>query len=116
MKENTLQNEDMRNRVFLETMLEDKYYPKETVKKVQEVLTHLCVEIEAQQPQGLEDLYSLTHAATEKINDLEEEFDANGSEIETVARENIAEEFEFIANAYGFEDADIEELIEPREW
>ena len=33
-----------------------------------------------------------------------------------MAREEMAEDFRFIARAYGFEDADVEELIAPRAW
>jgi hypothetical protein len=40
----------------------------------------------------------------------------NGSEIETMARDCIAVDFKHIALAYGFEDADIEELVAPRDW
>ncbi|MPN01681.1 hypothetical protein SDC9_148892 [bioreactor metagenome] len=36
--------------------------------------------------------------------------------METAARECIAADFEAIAKAYGFEDADVEELIALREW
>jgi hypothetical protein len=38
------------------------------------------------------------------------------SEIETAAREAIAHDFDVIAGAYGFADADIEELIATRDW
>ena len=61
-------------------------------------------------------MYALTHAATEEFNALDYEFLAAGSEIETVARELIADDFVFVASAYGFEDADIEELISGRDW
>ncbi|WP_267466141.1 DUF5713 family protein [Nocardia puris] len=59
---------------------------------------------------------SRRYAAAEEFNDLQDDFAAAGSEIETVAREAIAEEFWFVADAYGFADADIEELIAPRDW
>ncbi|WP_374214999.1 DUF5713 family protein [Streptomyces longispororuber] len=36
--------------------------------------------------------------------------------IETVAREWICEEFCFVASAYGFTDADAEELTAVRDW
>jgi hypothetical protein len=58
----------------------------------------------------------LTHSATEKFNDLENVFYENGSEIETAAREAICEDFRQIARAYGFENADSEELVGTREW
>ncbi len=52
---------------------------------------------------------------SEKVNDLQLRFEEHGSEIETVARDCIGMDFDFIACAYGFT-ADIEELIAPREW
>ena len=51
----------------------------------------------------------------DKFNDLQEDFEEADSEIETGAREAIAEDFAFVAKAYGFE-ADREELIATREW
>ncbi|MFD3700043.1 DUF5713 family protein [Streptomyces sp. NPDC058646] len=80
------------------------------------MLLRLCERIEAEQPPNLEALYALTQAATEEFNLLEAEFEAAGSEIETVAREWIAEEFWLVASAYGFTDADAEELIAGRDW
>ncbi len=58
----------------------------------------------------------MTQAAAEEFNALEAEFDAAGSEIETVAREEIGGDFWFISQADGFEDADAEKLIATREW
>lgn len=94
----------------------DTYFPDRVVDRGREVLVRLCERIEAEQPAGLAALYVLTHAATEEFNALEGEFEAAGCEIETVAREVIAEDFWAVALAYGFADADIEELIAPREW
>lgn len=48
-------------------------------------------------------------------NYLQEDFDENDIEIETVARECIGADFEFISASYGFKDADIEELIATRD-
>lgn len=53
---------------------------------------------------------------TDQFNELAEEFYEEDSEIEIVARECIAEDFGVIADEYGFEDADIEELIATRDW
>jgi hypothetical protein len=64
--------------------------------------------IEAQRPAGLA---ALTHATTEEFNDLTEEFDEADSEIETVVREQIGADVDFVASAYGCTDADLEELI-----
>jgi hypothetical protein len=57
----------------------------------------------------------LSHTATGKINNLQDDFYQNGSELETGAREAIAMDFEFISKSYGFK-ADIEELISNRDW
>ena len=50
------------------------------------------------------------------FNDLQEEFLEQDCEIETVAREAIAEDFLAIAKSYGFSDAEVEELIANRDW
>lgn len=110
-----LQNEAVAKYPFLQQMYDDSYFPNQLVDKGKAILVGLCFKIEQKQPKELDDLYELTHAATDKFNDLQEEFFEADSEIETGARECIAEDFEFVANAYGFE-ADIEELIASRDW
>ncbi|MFF1459739.1 DUF5713 family protein [Streptomyces sp. NPDC058330] len=109
-------NERMRRHAFLRGLYEDGHFPDHVVDKGRAVLIRLCESIEAQQPAGLAELYVLTHAATEEFNALEAEFEAAGSEIETVAREEIAEDFWSVATAYGFTEADAEELVATREW
>lgn len=111
-----IDNETMRAHRFVADMYRDAYFPDPEVAKVEAVLRELCARIEADEPKTLAELYPLTHAATEKINALEDDFAAAGSEIETGARESIAADFVAIAKAYGFADADIEELIAPRDW
>ncbi|MFI0370020.1 DUF5713 family protein [Actinomadura sp. 1N219] len=101
---------------FLKGMYDDGYFPDHLVDKGKAVLLRLCEQIESDPPDDLAALYRLTHAATEEFNDLEEEFLEAGSELETAAREIIAADFSFIATAYGFSEADPEELIAPRDW
>lgn len=115
MAQADLKNDTIRNYEFLKGMRSDTYFPEFLVDKIETVLVALCADIESKSPADLDELYVLTHAATEKINELQTEFEQNGSEIETAAREDIAEDFAFIAETYGF-DADIEELIAPRDW
>lgn len=116
-KEQThLNNEKIKTYQFLEEMYADSYYPKKCVDKGKEILIDLCFQIESSKPGNLDELYQLTHAATDKFNDLQDYFDENDSEIETVARESIGANFEFIAHGYGFEEADTEELIGTRDW
>lgn len=97
-------------------MYRDGYFPDFMVDKIKAILVDLCEKIEAQKPQTTESLLQLTHAATESINELEEEFEENDSELETGAREVMADNFDFIVKSYGFENVDIEDVIAPREW
>lgn len=94
---------------FLKGMSRDSFFPDHVVDKGREILLRLCERIEAEQPSDLAALYVLTHAATEEFNELE-------ADIETTAREEIAEDFWFVAQAYGFADVDAEELIATRDW
>ncbi len=111
-----LSNKLVRDYSFLKDMYEDEYFPNKVVDKGKAILIDLCFQIEELRPQNLDALYELTHAATDKFNNLQDEFEDNDSEIETVARDCIGADFEFIATAYGFEDADVEELIATRDW
>ncbi|NYV74072.1 DUF5713 family protein [Streptomyces sp. UH6] len=109
-------NQQAAGHAFLRQLYADSYYPDHVVDKGRAILLRLCERIEAEQPSNLAALYALTQDATEEFNLLDEEFAAAGSEIETVAREAIAEDFWFVASAYGFTDADVEELIATRDW
>lgn len=115
MEQVELKNENIKNYNFLECMYDDDFFPDFLVDKCKNILLQLCSEIENQKPSNLDELYKLTHNATNKINNLQNEFFENESEIETVARECIAIDFNHISTVYGFE-ADIEELIATREW
>ncbi|MBE1530356.1 DUF5713 family protein [Actinomadura algeriensis] len=112
----SLTNQQVAGHTFLERMYRDDYYPDHVVDKGAAILMRLCERIEAAKPSDLAALYVLTHAATREFNALEADFDAAGSEIETVAREMIGKEFWFVAKSYGFTDADHEELIAERDW
>ncbi|OIJ88295.1 DUF5713 family protein [Streptomyces colonosanans] len=109
-------NQQIAGRAFLRQLYADSYFPDHVVDKGRVILLRLCERIEAEQPSDLAALYALTQASTEEFNRLEAEFEAAGSEIETVAREEIAEDFWFVASAYGFTDADVEKLIATRDW
>lgn len=111
-----LQNEEMRGYPFLAELYDDDYYPKGLLDRACGILLALCRRIEAEQPGNLKQLYRLTHAATDEFNALAKVFESHESEIETVARDCIGMDFAAIAKAYGFDKADAEELIAPREW
>ncbi|MGW1811514.1 DUF5713 family protein [Streptomyces sp. NPDC002078] len=111
-----IRNPRVAGHAFLDGLYQDGYFPDHVVDKGRAILLALCARIEAERPDDLTALYRLTQAATEEFNALEAEFEAAGSEIETVAREEIGGDFWFVARAYGFEDADVEELIATRDW
>lgn len=108
-------NEAVLNYNFLAEMYQDTYFPNKLVDKGKRILLTLCSEIEAEKPKSNDDVYVLTHKATVAFNVLAMEFDENGSEIETAAREAIATDISFILATYGFK-ADLEEAIAPRDW
>ena len=101
---------------LLKGMYQDEYFPKFLVDKVRDVLLDACREIESRKPANYEELYEITCRATERINDLQKEFEENESEIETAARDDIADSFCYIADNYGFPDADGEALVATRDW
>ncbi|MBB4986571.1 DUF5713 family protein [Streptomyces nymphaeiformis] len=109
-------NQQVAGHSFLRKMYDDSYFPDHVVDQGRAVLLRLCERIEAEQPSDLVILYGLTQAATEEFNLLDREFVAAGSGIETVAREWICDESCFVASAYGFADADAEELTVGRDW
>ena len=114
--QNELTNENLKTHSFLNDMFKDPFFPDFLVEKCKSILLDLCENIEATRPNSLDELYELTHASTERLNDLEEEFNEHGSEIETAARECLTLDIETIAKAYGYKDADLEELVATREW
>ncbi len=110
-----IENPQVAAHPWLAEMMDDDYFPDHLVAKGQQILIRLAEAVEAQHP-DLAGLYVLGQAAAEEFNELQEEFFEAGSEIETAAREAIAEDFGFIADSYGYTDVDIEELIATRDW
>lgn len=114
----SITNQQVAGHSFLRGLYGDEYeyYPNHLLDKGREILLRLCERIEAEPPVDLVGLYALTVGPTEEFNRLQEEFWAAGSEIETMARDEIAGDFGFVAAAYGFADADLEELVAERDW
>jgi hypothetical protein len=112
----SITNQQVTGYAFLRELYADGYFPDHVVDRGRAILLRLCERIEAERPKDLAALYALTDPATEEFNLLEAEFEAAGSEIETVAREAIGEDFWFIATSYGFAAADPERLIANRDW
>lgn len=102
------------NYVLLEEMYNDGYFPNFLVDKVKELICPVIVMLENGETDkkiiqdGLDKM-------TLAINDLQEEFEDNDSEIETVARDSIGETVGYILNWFGI-DIDIEDAIGERDW
>jgi Family of unknown function (DUF5713) len=111
----TITNQQILSHKFLQDMYEDDYFPNNLVDKAKQILIALCEAIEAKKPKNNESLLQLTHTTTNEFNELAAEFEEDDSELETVAREAIGADFEFIVKAYGFE-VDIEDVIATRDW
>ena len=99
---------------LLDEMYQDEYYPDFLVDKVKNELQKVI--------DLLENGETDTEAVQEKldevicaINDLQDEFDENDSEIETVARDCIGETVAYILERFGIP-IDIEEAIRERDW
>lgn len=111
-----ISNKEILNHVFLKGMVRDNYFPPFLVDKLEAIFFDMCQKIEDSKPEFDRGLFEITHSSVEKINELAKEFENHGSEIETVARDSIGEDFEFITVAYGVDHVNIEDAISPREW
>ena len=76
------------NYIYLKDMYNDSYFPKFLVDKVKQEIVKV-VEYLEEEGHTTEDIQKKFDIMTTAINDLQEEFDENGSEIETAARESI---------------------------
>lgn len=100
--------------ILLEDMVHDEYYPEFLVEKVKGLIT-LVVRLLESGETNLEVIQDKLDEMTLAINALQEEFDENDSEIETVARDSIGKTIGYILNWFGI-DIDMETAIREREW
>lgn len=100
--------------VLLKDMVEDDYYPKFLVEKVKACITPVIALLESGETDK-EVIQAKLDEMTLTINDLQDEFYENNSEIETVARDSIGETFKYILDWFGI-DIDEEEAIRERDW
>ena len=97
------------NYKLLDEMYQDDYYPAFLVDKVKDELQKVSGETDTEVIQETLD------EAVCGINDLQEEFDENDSEIETVARDCIGVTVAYILEWFGIP-IDIEQAIRERDW
>lgn len=102
------------NYKLLEEMYQDKYYPNFMVDKVKGELQKVIYLLEKGE-KNTEIIQEKLDEAVCAINDLQEEFYENDSEIETVARDCIGVTVEYILKWFGI-DIDTEEAIRERDW
>lgn len=99
---------------LLEDMYEDGYFPDFLVDKVKALVQDVIRFLETGE-RDLEKIQEKFDAMTLAINDLEEEFEENDSEIETAARDSIGETVDYILKWFDI-DIDVEDAIAEREW
>ncbi|MGE7023309.1 DUF5713 family protein [Solibacillus cecembensis] len=99
---------------YLVDMYRDSYFPDFLVDKIKATIEGVAHFLETENHTN-ETVQLKLDEMTHRINDLAEEFEENGSEIETVARESIADTVYLMLNAYQIE-IDIEEAIRNRHW
>ncbi len=99
---------------LLSSMYRDGYFPDFLVDKVRALIENVVGFLE----NGARDLVKIQNKFDEMtvaINALEEEFEANDSELETVARDSIGETVAYILKWFDI-DIDVEEAIRERDW
>lgn len=100
--------------VLLEDMYKDEYYPKFLVDKVKAEIEKVIKLLETGET-NVDIIQEKLDEITCAINDLQEEFWDNDSEIETVARDCIGETIYYILEWFNIP-IDIEEAIRERDW
>ena len=101
-------------KLYLVDMYEDEYYPKFLVDKIK-ILIMGGVQLLESGEKDIEKIQKKFDELTIGINKLEEEFDENDSEIETVARESIGQTLRDIIEHFNL-NIDDETLMRERDW
>jgi len=99
---------------YVPDMYSDEYFPNTLVDKVKKIIKEAAVFIE-EGDHSKEEIQTAFDKMTMAINELQDEFYENDSEIETAAREAIGETVDRIIKFFNI-DIDIEEAIRERDW
>lgn len=102
------------NYVLLSDMRHDEYFPEFLVDKVEALIRDVITLLESGE-KDIEVIQAALDKMTLAINDLQEEFEENDSEIETAARDSIGETVEYVLGWFDI-DIDIETAIGERDW
>ena len=101
--------------VLLQNMFEDTYYPQFLVEKIKWQFIHLIEFLEGTDVKEVSLIQDKLDEFTMFINNMQQEFWDQDSEIETVASESIANTLEYILNWFKV-DVGIEDALREREW
>lgn len=99
---------------MLDDMYKDDYFPDFLVDKIRGLMQKV-IEILETGERNLETIQNAFDEMTLAINNLQEEFEDNDSELETGARESIGETVAYILNWFDI-DMDVEDAIGERDW
>ncbi|MCL2424068.1 MAG: DUF5713 family protein [Micrococcales bacterium] len=99
---------------YLVDMYADQYFPRFLVDKIRDLIKSGVAVLESgeRDPEVIQETFDTITVA---INDLEDEFYENGSEIETMARDSIGQTVIDIIAHFDL-DLDVEDLLAQREW
>ncbi len=99
---------------LLADMYNDEYFPDFLVDKIKALIQSVIDFLETGE-RDLDKIQARFDEMTLAINDLEEEFEDNDSEIETVARDSIGGTVRYILKWFDI-DIDVEDAIGERDW
>lgn len=99
---------------LLADMYQDGYFPDFLVDKVRDQVEEVVAFLETGESDVIK-IQDKFDKMTEAINNLQEEFEENDSELETGARESIGETVEYILRWFNI-DIDVEDAIRERDW
>mgnify|MGYP001114340084 CR=1 FL=1 len=102
------------NYPLLVAMYRDGYFPDFLVDKVKNLVQNVIGFLETGE-RDLDKIQDKFDEMTLAINDLEEEFEENESELETVARDSIGETMAYILEWFDIE-LEAEDAIRERDW
>ena len=99
---------------LLEDMYEDGYFPDFLVDKLRDLIENVITFLETGE-QDLQKIQEKFDEMTLAANDLEEEFEENGSALETAARESIGATVAYILQWFEI-NIGVEDAIRERDW
>ena len=99
---------------YLKDMYDDAYFPNFLVDKLSDIIKETVRYIE-EGNHSIDEIQESFDQMTLKTNALEDEFEENGSEMETGARESIGQTIQNILTYFDI-DIHIEDAIRLREW